>query len=658
MCGIAGIVRPEGQQVEVATLMRMAASIRHRGPDGYGWLRDGSTGLAHVRLSIVDVAGGAQPMLNEDHTVAVVYNGEIYNHAELRAQLRERGHRFCSRCDTEVLVHGYEEWGAGLVEHLNGQFAFAVYDRRNGSVLLARDRFGIRPLYYAIHQGTLHFASEIKALLASDEVDATPSLEGLDEVFTFWAARAPRTTFSGIYSIRPGHVARWRNGALIERPFYEIDYPTTRSEPADSVARLDGLLRDSVRLRMRADVPVGAYLSGGLDSTVTSTLAAGESPHALRTFSVTFHDPALDESVYQVAVADELGSRHAVQRIDTAEIASVFPDVIAHTETPLVRTAPAPLFLLSRLTREAGIKVVLTGEGADELFLGYDLFKETSLRRFCGRQPESARRRQLFNRLYPYLRSGARGGDMFARFFMSAGPESDPLFSHLPRFLLTARIKNFYSAETRAALTGFDAMEELRGSLPAAFPTWSTLHRAAWLEMTTLLQSYLLSSQGDRMALAHGVEGRFPFLDHRLFEFAAALPERSKLRTLHEKDILKRWAKGVIPDIVRQRTKQPYRAPDAPPFFAGGAPEYVRETLSVDAVRQAGIFDPEAVQGLVRRCHSGAALGHWENQALVAILSTQLWHHLLGSRFAVPEGLDPNHADVQLDMMTNAAGAA
>ena len=390
--------------------------------------------------------------------------------------------------------------------------------------------------------------------------------------------------------------------------------------------RLDGLMRTGVALRMRADVPVGAYLSGGLDSSLTSALAARLSPHALRTFSVSFRDPRFDESAYQHSLSGKLGTRHAVAHIDATDIGCVFPDVIRHTETPLVRTAPAPLFLLSKLARERGISVALTGEGADEICLGDDLFMEVEVRQFCLRQPRSAWRPRLLDRLYPYLGTSGRTGEFWRRSFLDAGDRLDPLFSHLPRFRLTSWIKDFYAADHRSAVGSFDALAELRARLPDGFAHWTALARAAYLEMTTLLSSFLLSSQGDRMAMAHGVEGRFPFLDHRLVEFAAALPSRTKLRGLQEKDVLRRWASRVLPDDVAWRPKQPYRAPDVPAFFGDREPDYVSELLSSDALRRVGVFEPAVVSRLVHRCRSGLATGFRENQALVAILSTQLWH--------------------------------
>src|SRR3989441_1483127 len=609
-------------------LERMADAIRHRGPDGFGLHADDRVGLAHVRLSVIDVAGGAQPMTNEDGDVRVVYNGEIYNYLELRHELEVRGHVFRTRSDTEVLVHGYEQWGEGLLERLNGQFAFVFHDRRTASLFLARDRFGILPLYYAEQGGDLYFASEIKALLASGEVERALDPEGLDEVFTFWAARPPRTPFRGIRALEPGCCARWQDGRLTIRRYYALDFAEPAAEPADALEALDELLRSAVRLRLQADVPVGGYLSGGIDSSIVCALAAAGSPLALRTFSVTLEDPTLDESAYQEAGAADVRSRHAVQRIGRGDIARVFPDVIRHTETPLVRTAPAPLYLLSRIVREHGIKVVLTGEGSDEVFLGYDLFKEAIIRLLCWRRPASRVPPRLLDGLYPGIAPGVGKGEFWRGYFTSAGSPDDPLFSHLPRFQLTARIKDFYSAEFRAGLGRFDPLAELRARLPAGFAAWSPLARAAYLEMMTRLSSYLLSSQGDRMTMAHGVEARVPYLDHRLFEFAAALPARSKLRGLREKDILRRWgdSTGLVPPAVTRRRKQPYRAPDVPAFFDRRPPEYVEALLDPVSLSRTGIFNPQAFAGLVRRCRAGRAEGFRESQALVAILSTELWH--------------------------------
>jgi asparagine synthase (glutamine-hydrolysing) len=632
----------------------MAAAIRHRGPDGYGFLTGSHVGFAHVRLSIVDLAGGAQPMANEDGDVVVTYNGEVYNHRELARELASLGHSFATTCDTEVLVHGWEEWGPALFDRLNGQFAFALYERRTRRVILARDRFGVRPLYYAVRDGVLRFASEAKALFATGELTAEPDAQGLDEVFTFWGARPPRTVFRGVRQLEPGHFAIWCDGKLEVVPWYRLDYPEAHEESPEAIHQLDALMRTGVSMRLRADVPVGGYLSGGLDSSITCALAAQASPHTLRTFSVSFDDPRFDESAWQRQVATELGSLHAVARIADGDIAAAFPAVIRHAETPLVRTAPVPMYLLSRLTRQHDIKVVLTGEGADELFMGYDLFKEVAVRLFCLRRPASAARSALFGRVYPYLFDQAQGGEFWTRFFLDAGSPGDALFSHLPRFGLTARIKDFYGPAIRDGLGQHDALAELRDGLPAAFHSWSPLNRAAYLEMTTLLSPYLLSSQGDRVGMAHAVEGRYPFLDHRLYEFASRLPTSSRLLGLKEKEILRRWARDILPRNIAARRKQPYRAPDAPSFFGRTTPAWVEDSIAPQNVEALGYFAPAAVAGLVRRCRSGQATGFRENQALVAVLSTHAWHQAFVGA-ARPEPLSADGADV---LMTDADAAS
>jgi asparagine synthase (glutamine-hydrolysing) len=645
VCGIAGVVREGDRPITPALLRRMANALRHRGPDGFGFHCGARCGLAHARLSIIDIAGGGQPLANEDGRILTVYNGEVYNYRELREELEGRGHRFRTRTDTEVLVHGYEEWGTGMLERLNGQFAFALYDRREHVLLLARDRFGICPLFYAMRGEDLYFASEAKALFATGEVQPSPDLLGIDEVFTFWAARPPRTVFRDVRSLEPGTFAVWKGGTLRHGRYYDLRFAEDREEPPDALATLDTLMYDSVSLRLRADVPVGGYLSGGVDSSITCSLAAELSPHQLRTFSVSFDDPALDESAFQRLAAEQVRSLHRVQRIHRTEIAEVFPEVVWHAETPVLRTAPAPMFLLSRLARESGIKVVLTGEGSDEVFLGYDLFKETVVRAFCLRQPESTVRPRLFDRLYPYLGARGRSGELWRRFFLSAGGSDDPLFSHLPRIGLASWAKAFYSEAMHESTSDEDPLATLRDSLPPAFAGWTALNRAAYLEMTTLLPSYLLSSQGERMAMAHGVEGRYPYLDHRLFEFAAALPARSKLRGLHEKEILRRWAGDRVPAAVRTRPKQPYRAPDVPAFF-DPEPSYLAELLDTPALECAGLFAPGPVRNLVARCRAGRATSVRESQALVGIVSAQLWFRQFFDGWA---GVDPRPAGVALD---------
>lgn len=626
MCGIAGIARHNPTGVPVHTLGKMAAAIRHRGPDGYGFFSGWKVGLAHVRLSVVDVGGGGQPLTNEDGQIVLTSACEVFNHPELRHELEERGHVFRTRSPAEVLVHGYEEWGPGLLQRLDGQFAFAIYDRNDETVFLARDRFGVRPLFYAQRNGDLYFGSEIKAILASGEVEASLDPRGLDEVLRFGAARPPRTPFSGIAALEPGTYGVWKDGAFWLRHYYELDFPEAPEEPLDAIEQLDELMLRSVGMRLRADVPVGAYLSGGLDSSITASLARSASPHPLQSFSIAFGVPESDEARYHEAVASAVGSVHTASVITMDTLAQSFPDVLWHAETPLLRTAPAVMYHLAKLTRESGVRVVVGGDGADEVFLGNDVFKEMSVRRFCLRRPESRGRRKLFDRINPVLPGEHRGLEPFGSSIVDVAQANDPLFSHLPRFF-SSRIDDCYSEEFRAGLGGIDVVGELRASLPTRLFGWSPLNQAAYLEMTTRLSPYLLSSHGDRMTMAHGVEGRYPFLDHRVFEFAAALPTGSRLRGLRDKEVLRRWASRILPGRVKSERKPSYRASDAEIFFLPTAPAWVGDHLTSEALERAGIFSPEAVGGLVRRCQAGISPALGENQTMIGVLSTQVWYY-------------------------------
>jgi asparagine synthase (glutamine-hydrolysing) len=636
MCGIAGIARHVPTGVTLHSLGKMAAAIRHRGPDGYGFYSGAKVGLAHVRLGVVDVANGNQPLTNEDGQIILTSACEVFNHPELRHELEERGHVFRTRCDAEVLVHGYEEWGADLLPRLDGQFAFAIYDRNRETVFLARDRFGVRPLFYAQRNGDLYFGSEIKAILASGEVEHSLDPRGLDEVLRLGAARPPRTPFSGIAALEPGTYGIWKDGALWIRCYYELDYPEASEEPLDVIEQLDEIMLRSVGMRLRADVPVGAYLSGGLDSSITASLARSASSRPLKSFSVTYGTPEFDESLNQQEVARAVGSVHTASAVRMDTIARSFPEVLWHTETPLLRTAPALMFHLARLTRESGVNVVVGGDGADEIFLGNDLFKEASVRRFCLRRPQSAQRQRLFDRIHPSISQESRAPETSWRSLLHSGEPGDPLFSHLPRFF-SSHIDEFYSSEFRAGLGGIDVIGELRASLPTRFFGWSPLNQAAYLEMTTRLSPYLLSSYGDRMTMAHGVEGRYPFLDHKLFEFASALPTGSRLRGLREKEVLRRWAARILPSQVKLERKRSYRAPDAQSFFLPGSSSWIGDHLAPDALRRVGIFSSAAVAGLVRRCQSGMGGALGEDQAMVGVLSTQLWHHrFIESALSIP----------------------
>ncbi len=634
MCGIAGYFGNPDPRIPAQVLLeRMLGELRHRGPDGEGVCVTDGAGLAHTRLSIIDLSAGAQPMSNDDETVSITFNGEIFNYVELRQELMARGHSFRTASDTEVIIRLYEEMGPDCVERLNGDFAFAIWDARRRQLMLARDRMGVRPLFYAHSGGALYFASEIKALLEVPGIVAELDPIALDQIFTLWFPLAPRTIFKGVAELPPAHVLLASADQISVRRYWSLDFPDAADagqerRGEDAIAEeVRELLIDATRIRLRSDVPVGAYLSGGLDSSIVAAIAARLAPDRLRTFSVRFDTPEFDETEFQLEMAEALGTDHSAVLCRPADIGAAFPSVIRNCERPILRTAPAPLQLLSALVRDEGFKVVLTGEGADEVFGGYDIFKEAKLRRFCAREPGSLRRPLLFRKLYPYLPKLQAQSAAYLKAFFATDLEAvdDPLFSHLPRFRTTAGAKLFFSGELKRTLAGYDALDDLRASLPDNFTRWHPLSQAQYLETAYLLPGYILSSQGDRMAMAHGVEGRFPFLDHRVVEMAAKIPPSLKLHGLTEKYILRKAAQNLVPPSMAKRPKQPYRAPDSASFFNASPPPYVERLLAGPAVSASGLFDARAVEKLVVKGRSGRTGGFRDNAALTGILSTQLW---------------------------------
>jgi asparagine synthase (glutamine-hydrolysing) len=608
--------------------------VRHRGPDGEGVYTNRNIGLAHARLSIVDPAAGNQPMHDGTGRLWITFNGEIFNHVELREELIRKGHRFRTRSDTEVILHQYQEKGIDCVNDFNGQWAFAIWDSETRKLFLSRDRFGIQPLFYTTHKKAFLFASEIKSLLACPGVPREIDRVGLDQIFTFWCTLPPRSIFQGIHELAPGHSLTVENGDIKTRRYWQIDFSGAFECPPPGPAteqaiteRLLELLADSTRIRLRADVPVGAYLSGGLDSSVIAALMRQSSGAAMKTFSVAFEDPEFDESRHQEDMSRFLGVERQQIRCTNDDIGRVFPSVIWQTEKPILRTAPCPLYILSNLVRDSGHKVVLTGEGSDEMLGGYDIFKEAKIRRFWGAQPDSRVRPMLLGRLYPYQMNLQMQSPSYLQAFfrVNAGDLSNAFFSHLPRWKLTSRLKMFFSDEVQADTRQEDPYEALEASLPKEYSAWDPFCRGQYLETALLLPGYILSSQGDRMAMAHSVETRFPFLDHRVAEFAASIPPSLKMKVLNEKYILKRSAQDLIPNSIIRRTKQPYRAPEGKSFFTGGkARDYVESVLSPARIRKSGIFDSAAVQRLLAKFRDGMAIGIKDNMALTGIVSTQL----------------------------------
>jgi asparagine synthase (glutamine-hydrolysing) len=609
--------------------------LRHRGPDEFGIYRDASIGLAHARLSIIDLSTGQQPMCNEDGSLWIVFNGEIFNYIELRKDMLSRGHRFRTMSDTEVILHLYEEKGCGALDDLNGQFAFAIWDNNRKELFLARDRMGIRPLFYTRAGNDWVFGSEVKAIFAHPGVTRRIDPFALDDIFTFWLPLSPRTCFEGISEVPPAHsLTINEHGASLARYWDLPEETDPRGRHGESyyAEALRELMVDSTRLQLRADVPVGAYLSGGLDSSVIASLIRNFTPNPLRTFSIRFEDPEFDESDKQKIMSDYLGTDHSDFTCGYGDIAEAFPKVIWHTEAPILRTAPVPLFLLSRLVKDNSYKVVLTGEGSDEILAGYDLFKEAKVRRFMEASPDSRMRPLLLNKLYPYLQNSPTRSVAYAKAFFGApiGPFPMEFHSHAPRWNMTSMIKGFYSRDLREEVASSSAHERVarlfgRGERSKRLDplTWSQE-----IEIKTLLPSYLLSSQGDRMLMGNSVEGRFPFLDHRVVEFAMRIPPGIRMKGLTEKYILRKSMEGLLPREINRMVKQPYRAPDAKSFFGIAGGELAREMLSPDGISRKGYFDPIHTERLVKKCRGNPATGFKDNMAFIGILSTQILDQL------------------------------
>jgi asparagine synthase (glutamine-hydrolysing) len=632
------------QRVVEADVRRMLGALRHRGPDEFGILLDGEAGLGSARLSIIDLRGGTQPISNEDESLWIVFNGEVFNYIELRADLQARGHRFRTASDTEVILHLYEEFGPGALEKLNGQFAIAIWDASRHRLFLARDRLGVRPLFYSqLPGGVLLFASEIKSIFSDPRVSRELDPPVIDQIFRFWAPLSPATVFRGIVELPPAHFLIADGRSLRIQRYWTNQFPPEAGPAAassgdraveEAIEAFRDLLIDACRIRLRADVPVGAYLSGGLDSSTIASVVRRFASNRLVTFSIGFGDDQFDESKFQRRMADHLGTDHHVLRANHADIGRAFPDVIWHTEVPVMRTAPVPMFLLSGLVRRQGFKVVLTGEGADEFLGGYDIFKEAAVRRFWARQPRSKWRPLLLQRLYPDIAGLAGSNPAFlAAFFREGlGDAGSPWFSHAVRWRNNRRNCRFFQDDSLAAAEN-PYWDQLTSILPPDFARWHPLARAQHLEIAIFLSQYLLCSQGDRMAMAHSVEGRFPFLDVRVTEFCNRLAPSLKLRGLCEKWFLKKAAAPWLPEEIRRRVKRPYRAPIHRSFFNESTPDYVRDLLAPSKIKAVGIFKAAAVEHLVRKIHANSSVGETDDMALAGILSTQLIDHLFIRHF-------------------------
>jgi len=646
MCGIAGVINKKAYHTE-QLLQNMIAQVRHRGPDGFGFYNDVKVGLAHARLSIIDLTpDGFQPIHNEDKTIWTVFNGEIFNYLELRDYLVAKGHKFYTNTDTEVIVHMYEEKGIDFVKYLNGQFAIALYDKNKAKTYLIRDRMGIRPLYYKCCDSSVCFASEVKSIYSSPHVSRELDLTSLSDTFTYWAPLSPGSAFAGIKQVPEGHYVgvSLHTGKIDIKKYWDHEYNIDMSmSEAECRELFLESFNEAVKLRLRSDVPVGAYLSGGLDSTSIVRAIMDNSNNKLRTFSIAFEDKQFDETSYQEEAAKMFGVDHTTFRCSYADIVNNFEQAVYHAESPILRTAPIPMMLLSRKVQDAGYKVVLTGEGADEALVGYDIFRETVLRRTMATHPESEKIPEMLQQLYPWRKDITKNLKMSKQFFGSPreGYIDESFFSHVTRWKTTSSAKKFFAERLLDWDCDYDCYNEstMFRTPDKTFGDGYGITQAQYIEYHTLLSGYLLSSQGDRMGMANSIEGRYPFLDHNLVQLCDNMPIPMKLKFMDEKYILKLAMKGKIPDSIFQRKKQPYMAPDGKSFFE--TDNEVIRLLDKENVDNTGYFNYDAVARLKKKFELGKANSFPDNMAMIGILSTLSLHSQFIDNFQPQPSIEP-----------------
>lgn len=625
MCGVAGVISEHKMEYK-QILDDMVNSIKHRGPDDTGYYIDDFIGLGHARLAIMDPHNGTQPTTNEDDSIVVIFNGEIFNFHRLREDLLGRGHCLTNNSDTAILPHLYEEHGLGMFKKLNGQFAIVIWDKLKKRLVLARDRFGEKPLYYFHKDKTLCFASEAKAIFKSGLTKATISPIALKQVFTFWTTLGDKSIFEDIYQVPPGNYLVFEDYEKKIDTYWNYTYLKETNSKSDNrddlVDELESKLVSSIKNRMIADVPIAFYLSGGLDSSLIAGMASQISSNHLTTFSITFDDIGFDESVFQNHMSQYLGTQHQNIMFSRSQIPSIIKDVVYHAEVPLLRSGAFPMYVLATLVRSHNTKVVLSGEGSDELFGGYDIFREVKIREFCNRDPNAKFRAALYKRVNAFVKGvEAQSANSLSLYHNSPDPESS-FRSHLSRWKLGSYSQQFFTSEYREAVKPYDELRDLEGHLPPDYLEWTPLQQAQYLEVATLFSNYLLSSQGDRVSMASSVECRLPFLDYEVAEFAANLPDRMKVRGLNEKYIVKELAHKYVPDTITKRKKFPYRAPiDIAELMKD---EYVKYMISISCLKLFGIFNPYAVEKFVLSALRKETPSERECMLFLGIVTTQI----------------------------------
>ena len=624
MCGIAGFVGADGVHPdERARAIAMRDVLTHRGPDGAGLYEDGHAFLTHRRLSIVDLAGGHQPLANEDGRVWVTYNGEIYNHADVRAELEAAGHRYRTRSDTETIVHAYEEWGDECVQRFRGMFAFALWDVPKRRLLLVRDRLGVKPLYWARAGNRLLFASEIKGILESGLVEARPNRAVVSEVLATRYTSGTETLFEGIYKLSPGHRLVFEHGEVRIEKYWDLplegpDPELERLGDGALIERFRALLQESVRLRLMADVPLGMFLSGGIDSAAVAALMAREIDRPIETFSVAFADRRFSELEYARQAARSIGANSHEVVIDDHDFFGALPRLLWHEDEPIAHPSSVPLHFVSALAGQH-VKVVLTGEGSDELLAGYGKYPRALVNWNAG---------GVYERLVPSAVRGAMAGSVVPRLPGRLGRYARRSFLGMPRRPADMFFDNFAGVplhQQRSLLTPallangdpYAASLEHFGRVNGAS---SMLGRLLYTDIKTYLVELLMKQ--DQMSMSTSIESRVPFLDHTLVEFAARLPDRLKLRGFTTKYILREAMRGIVPPAILSRPKMGFPVPFSG-WVRNGWNTVAREVLLDRRSCERGLIDPAAVSRLLDEHRDGACAG---GDAIWALMNLELWH--------------------------------
>ncbi|HKQ80567.1 MAG TPA: asparagine synthase (glutamine-hydrolyzing) [Blastocatellia bacterium] len=626
MCGICGIVIPKqlNRRVSEPLLVAMRDTLTHRGPDDSGLYLGEGVGLGHRRLSIVDLGGGRQPMANEDHRVWIAFNGEIYNHRDLRPGLEERGHQYRTASDTETIIHLYEERGPRVAESLEGMFAFAIWDSARRQLLLARDRLGIKPLYYALaSDGSLYFASEIKALVEARAVAPEINYPALPDYLANHATSGEETLFRGVKRLLPGHTLIWRDGRVEIRQYWELSFAHHSHHSLsdhDAIEQWSELFREAVRSHLMADVPLGVFLSGGIDSSAIVAMMSSMSPERIKTFSVGFAEREANELGYARMVARAFRTDHHEVIVSPAQFFALMPKLIWHEDEPLGHLASVPLYFVSKLAARH-VKVTLTGEGSDELMAGYYRYWKTVYNlslgaRYHGWTPEKLRRAARNG--IDWLPDGSSLRRRLSQTFLARTPDLESLY--LENFAVFSRAQQLrmLTPEAKKRAGALDPFVTARHYFQQSDAT-TTLNRLLYVDSKTYLHELLMKQ--DQMSMAASLESRVPFLDHTLVEFTAQLPDRMKLRRWTTKYVLRQSMKGLLPEPILTRRKMGFPTPVGA-WFRGAYRSVIDEYALSARSLERGVFDPAFVRNLVAEHQSGA---RDHSQRLWSLVNFEMW---------------------------------